>query len=255
MGATGHRDQILDQFTRQAVPFSTSPAIKDEQALRRVVELSGAGPTDTVLDVACGPGILACAFARIARHVTGIDLTPAMLERARVLARDQELSNITWQHADVLPLPYPDGAFTIVSARFAFHHFLDPEAVLAEMRRVCAPRGRVVVVDSAPAADKAEAFNRMERLRDPSHVRAMPIEEHRTLYRQAGLPNLRESWYRLEGDLEGLLKRSFPNLGDDEKIRRLFEASLDDDSLGIQTRREDGRIHFGYPVAILVADR
>ncbi len=53
---------------------------------------------------------------------------------------------------------------------------------------MCAPRGRVVVVDSAPAADKAEAFNRMERLRDPSHVRALPIEEHRALYRQAGLP-------------------------------------------------------------------
>jgi 2-polyprenyl-3-methyl-5-hydroxy-6-metoxy-1,4-benzoquinol methylase len=145
-----HRDQILDQFTRQAVPFSTSPAIKDEQALRRVVELSGATRADTVLDVACGPGILACAFARVARHVTGIDLTPAMLERARVLATEQGLTNVTWQHADVLPLPFGD---------------------------------------------------------------------------------------------------------DDEKIRRLFEASLADDNLGIATRREGDSIHFGYPVAILVADR
>jgi len=255
MSATGHRDHILDQFTRQAVPFSTSPAIKDEQALRRVVELSGAGKADTVLDVACGPGILACAFARVARHVTGIDLTPAMLDRARVLAIEQGLSNITWQQGDVLPLPYSDGAFTIVTARFAFHHFLDPGAVLAEMRRVCAPGGRVVVVDSAPAADKADAFNRMERLRDPSHVRAMPIEEHRALYAKAALPVSREAWYRLEGDLEGLLTRSFPHPGDGEKIRRLFEASLADDSLGIQTRREDGRIYFGYPIAILVADR
>jgi ubiquinone/menaquinone biosynthesis C-methylase UbiE len=255
MSTTGHRDQILDQFTRQAVPFSTSPAIKDEQALRRVVELSGAGPADTVLDVACGPGILACAFARVACHVTGIDLTPAMLERARALAKEQGLSNITWQHGDVLPLPYPNGTFTIVTARFAFHHFLDPGAVLSEMRRVCAPRGRVVVVDSAPAADKADAFNRMERLRDPSHVRAMPIEEHRALYERAGLPAPREASYRLEGELEGLLARSFPNPGDDEKIRRLFEASLADDTLGIQTRRAEGQIHFGYPVAILVADR
>jgi len=70
-----HREAILDQFTRQAVPFATAPSIRDEAALRTVVDGSGAGRDDTVLDVACGPGILACAFARVARHVTGIDLT------------------------------------------------------------------------------------------------------------------------------------------------------------------------------------
>ncbi len=255
MTTESHREQILDQFTRQAVPFSTSPAVKDEQALRLVVEFSGASADDTVLDVACGPGILACAFARVVRHVTGIDLTPAMLDRARALASERRLTNITWQQGDVLPLPFPDGRFTVVTARFAFHHFLDPGAVLCEMRRVCASGGRVVVVDSAPAVDKADAFNRVEKLRDPSHTRAMPVEEHRELYRKAELPEPRVTWYRLEGELEGLLKRSFPNPGDDEKIRRLFEASLIDDSLGIQARREDGRIHYGYPVAVLVADR
>jgi ubiquinone/menaquinone biosynthesis C-methylase UbiE len=255
MTTENHRDQILDQFTRQAGPFSTSPAVRDEQALRLVVEFSGAGPDDTVLDVACGPGILACAFARVVRHVTGIDLTPAMLDRARALADEQRLTNVTWQQGDVLPLPFPDGTFTIVTARFAFHHFLDPGAVLAEMRRVCATGGRVVVIDSAPAADKADAFNRMEKFRDPSHVRAMPIEEHLALYREARLPEPRVTWYRLEGEMEGLIKRSFPNPGDDDRIREMFEASLTDDRLGIQARREDGRIHYGYPVAVLVADR
>jgi ubiquinone/menaquinone biosynthesis C-methylase UbiE len=256
MSTTSHRDQILDQFTRQAVPFSTAPGVKDEQALRLVIEFSGAGPGDTVLDVACGPGILACAFAQVARHVTGIDLTPAMLDRARTLAAEKGLTNITWQHGDVLPLPYPDGSFTIVTARFAFHHFLDPGAVLAEMRRVCAPGGRVVVIDSSPAADKVDTFNRMERFRDPSHVRALPIEEHLALYQKVGLPEPRVTWYRLEGDMEGLIKRSFPNPGDDEKIRQMFRASLvDGDSLGIQARREGDLINYGFPVAVLVATR
>jgi ubiquinone/menaquinone biosynthesis C-methylase UbiE len=255
MTTQSHRDQILDQFTRQAVPFSTAPGVKDEQALKLVVEFCGAGPDDTVLDVACGPGILACAFAKVARHVTGIDLTPAMLDRARTLAAEQKLTNITWQQGDVLPLPYPDGSFTIVTARFAFHHFLDPGAVLAEMRRVCAPHGRVVVIDSSPATDKADAFNRMERFRDPSHVRALPVEEHLSLYRKVGLPEPRVTWYRLEGEMEALIKRSFPNPGDDEKIRQMFRASLADDSLGIQTRQQDGALHYGFPVAVLVASR
>src|SRR5262249_27254043 len=41
-----------------------------------IVEASGAGPDDTVLDVACGPGLVVAAFARVVRHATGIDITP-----------------------------------------------------------------------------------------------------------------------------------------------------------------------------------
>ncbi len=255
MSTSKHSDLIVEQFTRQAVPFAEAPSIKDEAALRLVVEFTGAGPADTVLDVACGPGLLACAFARVVRHVTGIDLTPAMLERARALQQEQGLTNITWRQGDVLPLPWPDASFTLVTARFAFHHFLDPRAVLAEMARVCAPGGRVAVIDSAPAPDKADAFNAMERLRDPSHVRAMPVDELRGLFAAAGLPAPRVTSYRLEGELESLLARSFPRPGDADEIRRRFRASLADDALGIAARLDGDRIRYGYPVAVLVADR
>lgn len=249
-----HREAILDQFTKQAIPFSTAPGIKDEEALRLVVEATGAGPDDTVLDVACGPGLLACAFARVARHVTGLDLTPAMLDRARALQRERGLANVTWQLGEALPLPYPAATFSIVTARFAFHHLLAPGAVLAEMRRVCAPGGRVAVIDSAPAADKAAAFNHMEKLRDPSHVRAMPPTELEALFPAAGLPRPRTTSYRLEGELEGLLGRSFPAPGAADEIRRLFLASIPDDGLGVGTRRDGAEIRFGYPVAVLVAE-
>ena len=134
-----NRQAILDQFTRQAVPFSTAPGIRDEEALRLLVTASGAGPADSVLDVACGPGLVVAAFARVARHVTGIDLTPAMIDRARALVRERGLANVTLTVGDVRPLPYEDGAFSLVVSRFAFHHFPDPGAVLREMVRVCAP--------------------------------------------------------------------------------------------------------------------
>lgn len=251
----GHRQAILDQFTRQAVPFATAPSITDETALRLVIDFSGAGPADTVLDVACGPGILACAFARVVTHVTGIDVTPAMLERARQLQRERGLTNLTWDQGDVLPLPYADDAFTVVVSRFAFHHLLEPGAVLRDMRRVCAPGGTVMVIDSAPAPDKAEAFNRMEKLRDPSHVRALPAAEHQALFRAAGLPEPRQTSYRLEGELESLLARSFPNPGDADLIRRLFRESLADDALGIGTYGVGDQIRYGYPVAVVAARR
>lgn len=250
---SGHQNRILDQFTRQAVPFSTAPAIRNQEALNRIVQMAHAGPEDTVLDVACGPGLLVCAFARVVRHATGIDLTPAMLEQARQLQAQQDLHNVTWQQGDVVSLPYPDGHFSIVSSRFSFHHFIDPLVVLKEMRRVCRRGGCVIAADSAPTAAKADAFNAMEVLRDPSHVRAMPVEELCELFAHAGLTEPRIEKYRLEGELEDLLRRSFPQEGDAERIRSIFEESLQSDSLDMATRREDGKIFYAFPVAILAA--
>ncbi len=253
-----HRDLIVEQFTKQAVPFSTAPGIRDEEALRLLVEFTGAGPEDTVLDVACGPGLVVCALAAVARHATGIDVTPAMIERARALAAEKGLRNVGWQVGDVLPLPYPDGAFSLVVSRFAFHHFPEPRAVLAEMKRVCAPGGRVALVDVAASEDpaKAAALNRMEKLRDPSHVRALTLAELHSLFPDVGLPPPRATFYQLKSELEGLLERSFPAPGDAERIRRMFIDSLEDDGLGLGTRRRGkDEIVFAYPVAVLVAAR
>lgn len=252
-----HQDLILEQFTRQAAPFSTAGPIASDEALQLLIEQSGAGPDDTVLDVACGGGLVVCAFAPLVRHATGIDLTPAMLEHARALAAQKGLTNVTWQQGDVLPLPYADASFSIVVSRFTFHHFLDPEGVLKEMRRVCKPGGRIVVADTDASSDpdKAAEFNRMEKLRDPSHLRAMPAAELTALFRSAGFAKPRLTSYELRDELENLLKRSFPNPGDDAKIREIFTASLMDDRLGIPLRRDGDTIHYAYRVAVLTVDR
>jgi len=250
-----HRDRILDQFTRQAVPFAEAKAIRNQEALDRIVQMAEAGPEDTSLDVACGPGLLACAFARVVRHAVGIDLTPAMLEQARKAQAEQGLHNLTWHQGDVSSLPFPDAHFSIVSSRFAFHHLEDPMTALREMARVLKPGGRLVVADMAPAPDKADALNAEERLRDPSHVRAMPLAELRELFATAQMPEPRVETYRLEGKLEDLLSRSFPNPGDGGRIRQIFRDSLRDNALDLATRSENGKIFFAFPVAILGAKK
>jgi ubiquinone/menaquinone biosynthesis C-methylase UbiE len=251
-----HQDLILDQFTKQAIPFATAPGIKDEEALKLLVDFTGAGPQDTVLDVACGPGLVTCAFAQVVRHATGIDLTPAMIAQARTLQQKKGLTNITWQVGDVLPLPYPAASFSLVTSRFAFHHFQDPQAVLAEMQRVCTPGGKVVVIDvvASPDPEKAAAYNRMEKLRDPSHVRGLTLAELKTLFPQTALPAPRQTFYRLEGEVEDLLQRSFPNPGDADKIRQIFVEALDNDGLGMDVRRQGDKIRFAYPIAVLCSD-
>jgi ubiquinone/menaquinone biosynthesis C-methylase UbiE len=251
--AQDHNERIVDQFTRQAAPFSASAEIRNEDFLGRIIDMAQAESSDTVLDVACGPGLLACAFARVARHVTGIDLTPKMLEQARAWQLELGLDNLTWHEGDVQPLPYPDATFSIVSARFAFHHFLDPLSALKEMRRVCRSGGRVVVADSAPPFSTAAAFNRMEQLRDPSHVRALTPEELVDLFAAAGLPAPRVWRDSIQYELESFLARSFPADGDADRIRQIFEESLDSDRLGVSAVRQNGIVRFGLPVMILVS--
>ncbi len=257
MSDTAHQDLILDQFTRQATPFSTADTITDANALRMIVEAAGPGPGDTVLDVACGGGIIVCAFAAEVKHVTGIDMTPAMLDRARQLAAEKGLTNVSWDQGDVGSLPYADGAFDIVVTRFSMHHFLDPIGVLREMVRVCVPGGRVVVVDMYASENptKAAEWNRAEKLRDPSHVRCLTLTELKALFGAVGLPAPEAGFYELRDEVRNLLRRSFPNPGDDLKIIEMFAASAEDDRMGIPVRREGDKINYAYPIAILSARR
>jgi ubiquinone/menaquinone biosynthesis C-methylase UbiE len=255
MTEQNHQGLILDQFTRQATLFSTAASITNEDALRMIVEAARPRPSDTVLDVACGGGIVVCAFAPHVRQATGIDMTPAMLVQARKLAADKGLSNVAWREDDVSSLPYPDRSFTIVVTRFAFHHFADPLAVLREMVRVCAPGGRIVVVDTCASEDPAKAaeFNRLEKLRDPSHARNLTLTELKGLFAAVGLSEPQESSYELRDEVRNLLARSFPGPGDDLKIIEMFRSSALDDRLGIPVRLDGDSIHYAYPVTILAA--
>ena len=101
------RQLILDQFTRQAVPFSEMHARDDAGIHRLLIDTAGIGPDDEVLDVACGPGLVACEVAKVARHVTGVNLTQAMIEQAEARQQTLALSNLTWAVGDAQPLGFP----------------------------------------------------------------------------------------------------------------------------------------------------
>jgi ubiquinone/menaquinone biosynthesis C-methylase UbiE len=246
-------ENVVEQFTFQAAAYANAQPIKNEAIVGRILLAAAPNANDEVLDVASGPGILTCALASKAKHATGIDLTPAMLGQARKLQGELHLVNLTWIEGDVTRLPFADESFTLVTCRYAFHHFLEPLAVLSEMKRVCRKGGRILVVDTAPAREKAEAFNRMEKLRDNSHVRALPVEEMLTLFSQAGLKDPQVETLRMAGDLDSLLARSYCQPGDEARCRRLYEDSLVEDRIDMQPRRNGHNIAYAFPVAIVIA--
>ena len=199
----------------------------------------------------CGLAIT-CAVAAIAHHVTGIDITPAMIEEARKKQKAMGLKNMDWSVGAVLPLPFPASSFSAVISRYSFHHFLESEAVLVEMVRVCQPGGIVAAVDvfmSTP--EQSEAYNRMEKLRDPSHTRALLLAELTGMFHDAGLMEMKTAFYKLDVELEKLLTASCTKPDDAQVVRRIFEDDLSVDRLGIGANRRDGKVHFAFPIVVV----
>ena len=107
-----------------------------------------------VLEVGCGPGRLSIRLAR--QHgldVTGVDLDPAMIERARANADrpgDGDQRRPSFLVGDVASLAFPDGSFDLVISTLSMHHWADPTAGLAEIGRVLRPGARALVWDFRP---------------------------------------------------------------------------------------------------------
>src|SRR5262249_19615781 len=162
---------IVAHFTRMADTFASAAPIVDRQALDLLLAQTGASRFDNSLDVACGAGVVACHFASVVNTATGIDITPAMIEKAKLLQRNRGLNNVRWNVGDVKQLPCAVGSFSIVPCRYALHHITEPELVLSEMVRVCRAAGVIAVADMCVAEDirKADRFNELERLNDPTH--------------------------------------------------------------------------------------
>jgi ubiquinone/menaquinone biosynthesis C-methylase UbiE len=86
--------------------------------------------------------------------VTGLDLDPAMIERARVNAArrsDSDGQSPTFVVGNVAALPFEDSAFDVVVSTLSMHHWADPAAGLQEIHRVLRPGGRALVWDLKPS--------------------------------------------------------------------------------------------------------
>jgi ubiquinone/menaquinone biosynthesis C-methylase UbiE len=106
-----------------------------------------------VLEVGCGPGHLSIRLARHGVEVTGLDLDPAMIARARANADrlgDGDQRRPSLLVGDVAALAFPDRSFDLMVSTLSMHHWADPAAGLAEIGRVLRPGARALVWDFRP---------------------------------------------------------------------------------------------------------
>jgi SAM-dependent methyltransferase len=107
-------------------------------------------PGEHVVDVGCGAGIDSIIAARMVGStgaVIGIDMTPAMVEKARAGAEEGELDNVEFRQGLAESLPVPDGWADVVISNGVLNLFPDKLAGLQEMARVLRPEGRLQIGD------------------------------------------------------------------------------------------------------------
>lgn len=131
-------DKIADGYDRFVTPTHMRLA---EQGLRR----AGLERGQRFLDVACGSGALSITAARLGAQVTGVDLSPVMVERLEARARREGFSGLEGRVMDGQDLEFDDAAFDVAGSQFGVMLFPDLPRGLEEMVRVTRPGGRVLV--------------------------------------------------------------------------------------------------------------
>jgi SAM-dependent methyltransferase len=111
----------------------------------------GLGPSDSVLDVACGTGNVTLPAARTGARVTGLDIAPNLLETGRRYAAAESL-DVRFDEGNAEALPYGDGAFDAVLSMFGAMFSPRPERVARELLRVVRPGGRIIMANWTPGS-------------------------------------------------------------------------------------------------------
>jgi ubiquinone/menaquinone biosynthesis C-methylase UbiE len=234
------KEAVQKQFTKTAEAFSTFAVRDTPEVLKEKVEFAKPQPTDTVLDIACGPGAFALAVAPRVHFAWGVDLTPEMLKRARGYQAEKQIANAAFVRGDAEQLPFRDGAFDLVSCQCSFHHMSKPDVVLREMLRMAKPEGRLVIMDPlAPESDeKFEIYNRIEFLRDPSHTGTLRLTDFLKLFDEAGLETLRQALRRRQRSFDNWMLRGghAPGSKRYKETRKLLEDSMPGDRAGFSAQ-------------------
>jgi phosphatidylethanolamine/phosphatidyl-N-methylethanolamine N-methyltransferase len=146
--------RVQRTWTRLAPVYDMIYGAMLQPGRRRAVARMVLGPGDRVLEVGVGTGMGLELYPRWAR-VVGIDLSRAMLDRAR--ARAAELparDHIELREMDATSMAFEDARFDVVYAPYILNVVPDPLAVACEMRRVCRPGGRIILLNRFRSQDR-----------------------------------------------------------------------------------------------------
>ncbi len=213
---TGQRAQHYNTrwHTYTARTLEETKAIIDVAALRFVPERQGRCPR--VLDVACGTGILLKQLLAQVPGVEayGVDASEDMLAQARIALKDRpqvHLERVKVGTGEAAGLPFSQETFDLITCTNALHDMPEPAGMLAELKRLVAPGGQLVVEDFAPREPRFfwAAFEWLLQRIEGSSVRAYTLSEALTLCQEAGLHVASENVFTVDWLWHGWVMRAY----------------------------------------------
>lgn len=221
--------EIQKAFGEQAQGFDAgnyhlSKAEYQEYMIKRTEPES----TDNLLEVAAGTCICGRAFAPYVKQVTCLDATSAMLEVGKKEAEHTGISNITFVKGIAEELPFLDNSFDIVISRLAFHHFVNPEEIFKEMKRVLKPGGKLVLMDMAPQKEELRTqIDELEQMRDFSHVKELTTKEMRSLYEENNMELVTQELINVPVSVEGWMELTHTPEETKEVLREKIKSDIE----------------------------
>jgi ubiquinone/menaquinone biosynthesis C-methylase UbiE len=248
------RDEVKRRFGASAENYVRSKDHAQGESLDALIDTVAPRAEWRVLDVATGGGHTALALSPLVAEVVATDLTAPMLAAAERFLREKGVSNVRFQEADAGALPFPDAAFDLVTCRIAAHHFPDCGAFVREAARVVRPGGSVAVIDNiVPEDPGAAAFiNSWEKLRDPSHNRALTETEWRRLFAAAGLTIEHVGRFRKKRDFANWIGRMPVDVETQERVRAMLLESEGEAREWLRPEERAGALGF-YLEEILIS--
>jgi ubiquinone/menaquinone biosynthesis C-methylase UbiE len=250
-----------EQFDQQASHYNAQWNKWSEASLNWLLDHAESSKEDRLLDVATGTGFTAMAFASRVKEVIGLDVSEGMLTQARTNVQKEGLSNVTFQKGAAESLPFPDASFDKVTCRVAPHHFLSVERFCSEAHRVLKPGGKLLIADTGvpdglPEVDVWQ--NRVEALRDTSHVRNHSLAEWRGLVSAAGFQVEESAELEEEADmsLEDWMKKAGCVGEAAAEVRKMLaEAPAEARRIFSIHAKADGDVAFRWLRVVLAARR
>ncbi len=226
--AKNFKDKVREQFSRTAEGYVKSPGFARSEDLAEAARLLKPTGDDILLDVACGGGHTALYFAPMVRSVVASDLAMQMLKKAQeFFSEEGGVENVTFREADAEDLPFPAGAFTLLTCRIAPHHFPDVPRALHEFHRVLRRGGRMAIIDTLLSDDEeiAEFQQNYEKLRDSTHIRSYTRQEWEAMVDAAGFILHETKFLKKTHDFQEWAKRAGLNRTGIQELNKMFIES------------------------------
>jgi ubiquinone/menaquinone biosynthesis C-methylase UbiE len=232
------RETVRREFTKQASNFeSKSSLFRHGGILEWIAAHVDVPPNARILDVAGGTGQLGRHLARGGATAVIVDLTDAMLATGLGSVQEEGRDDVVFVRGDATELPFPDDQFDVVVSRFALHHMDHQGEAIEEMTRVCRPEGSVTLIDMVAGGPR---HDELERLRDPSHTRALPEAELRAALAAAGREPGREAEWEQTMPVEPWLEQAMTPDGARGQIRAALQDEADAGAAtGLRAARTD----------------